>query len=352
MDQRRGVSVRWVGLAAWLLAAASARAATTILVPIRDNTIYAESGASSNGAGAHFFAGRNGLNQTRRGLLAFDLSSIPAGSTVDGVSLVMYCSKATAGSSAQTISLYRLLKSWGEAGSHAPGEEGDGGPALTGDVTWTHRFSATIMTWATPGGEFAASVSASTLVGGAGFFYTWSSAALVADVQGWLDSPATNHGWIVRGNETSPATARRFGSRQNGFDGFWPHLTVSFTPPPSSPGATPDGDDVPGQPLTVARIGPDDFQLSWGPSCAASAHDYAVYQGTIGAFGDMESLTCTTEDALTYTPSPAGGSVFWLIVPVDEAGNAEGSYGTRSDDSERPPAARPCFPQGSGPACR
>ena len=56
-------------------------------------TIYEDmNGALSNGSGAFLFAGVNGSiggNRIMRALIAFDLSSIPAGSTIDSVSLLM-----------------------------------------------------------------------------------------------------------------------------------------------------------------------------------------------------------------------------------------------------------------------
>lgn len=340
-------------LALLLLAAtASVHADVTVLISIRDNVIYAENGGRSNGAGEHLFAGRNGMNQTRRGLLAFDVAAIPAGSTITTVSLSMYCSKASPGSAPQAIGLYPLLKSWGEAGSDGGLEEGQGGPAQTLDVTWTQRYFGLSMPWAVAGGEFVATSSASSVVGGAGFFYSWSSPGMVADVQGWLDAQATNHGWILRGNEVSQTTVRRFGSRQNGFEGFWPRLTVTFTPLAPAPGATPDGDEVPGVPLTVARTASSDLELSWGPSCVPSVDDYAVYEGPLGSFDEHEPITCSTGGGLTLTIPPPVRSVFWLIVPVDPQSNAEGSYGRRSDGAEIPPSAHACFPQAiADPMC-
>jgi hypothetical protein len=336
-----------------LLATASVHAATVVLLPVRDNTMYAENGAQSNGAGENFFAGRNGMNQTRRGLIAFSLAGIPAGSTITAVSLEMYCSKAAPGSAAQGIRLYRLLKSWGEGGSNGGvvGEGGQGAPAQTGDATWTQRFFAQGIAWATAGGEFVATSSASTLVGAPGEYYTWSSAGMVADVQGWLNSPATNQGWIVRGNETAPTTARRFGSKDNGFAGFRPHLSLTFNPPATSPGATPDGDSVPGNPLLVERLGSGQLELSWGASCVATVNDYAVYQGPIGTFNAHTPVVCSTTGALSQTLSPPSGSVYWLAVPVDPTAHLEGSYGKRSDGSEIPPSGGACFPQLTGASC-
>ena len=82
--------------------------------------------------------------------------------------------------------------------------EGDGAPATPNDATWRHRFFDTIF-WTMQGGDFSATVSASQSVGGVGQ-YTWSSAQMVADVQLWLDSPTSNFGWLVLGDETASAT--------------------------------------------------------------------------------------------------------------------------------------------------
>ena len=100
---------------------------------------------------------------------------------------------------------------------------------MPGDATWRHRlFDAEL--WASPGGDFVAEPSGSVDVGGSRS-YTWpSSAGMVADVQSWLDDPASNHGWMLKGNEGRNQTAKRFGSRENGTAGNRPQLTVEFTP--------------------------------------------------------------------------------------------------------------------------
>ena len=52
------------------------------------------------------------------------------------------------------------------------------------------------------GGDFSGTASASQSVGAIGQ-YTWSSAQMVADVQSWLDTPASNFGWLVLGDEST-----------------------------------------------------------------------------------------------------------------------------------------------------
>jgi hypothetical protein len=50
---------------------------------------------------------------------------------------------------------------------------------------------------------------------------------MVADVQGWLDTPANNHGWILIGPE-DVQSAKRFGSRENSDVALRPALVLEF----------------------------------------------------------------------------------------------------------------------------
>jgi hypothetical protein len=199
----------------------------------RDNTLYEdETGSRSNGAGPAMFAGRNSqsTDSIRRAVLAFDVASaIPAGSTVESVTLTL--SNSAANVDDEMIRLHRLLADWGEGSSTASGGGGSGGPAAPGDATWLHSFYDTEF-WATAGGDFASSVSGSAVVGGPGT-YTWASTPqLVADVQRFLDDPASSFGWVLLGNETAPSTAKRFATREEADPALRPVLTVSYTPVP------------------------------------------------------------------------------------------------------------------------
>jgi hypothetical protein len=67
-------------------------------------------------------------------------------------------------------------------------------------------------------------------VAGEGSFTWGSTPALIADVQAWLDAPASNHGWILLGGEDAPATAKRFDSREAADPSAQPRLVVEFQP--------------------------------------------------------------------------------------------------------------------------
>ena len=219
--------VVWGAVVLLSLGAQSLPAQTTFSAS-KDNTLIESStGAVSNGAGDSFFVGANNDGSLRRALIAFDLSSIPTGSTVTSVTLRLVVNKTMV--PARSVALHRVLSNWGEGTSNASG--GSGAGSASGDATWIHRFFNS-ETWNSPGGDFSQPVSASTSVGGTGS-YTWGSTAnMVADVQGWVNDPANNFGWILTGDEGTRST-KRFDSRQSPIVANRPVLTVSFTPPTS-----------------------------------------------------------------------------------------------------------------------
>jgi hypothetical protein len=233
--QLRSSGVKYMGsltLAAVLAAGmgAAAQADQVALDAPLDGTLYqADPPVNSNGIGSHFFVGVTNVGSKRRGLIKFDFSSIPPGSTITNVSLALSLNRSHGGSLA--ISMYRVIGAWGEGTSDAGNaSDGPGVLATPGDVTWSHRNYDTTL-WNTPGGDFEPSVRATTTVSGSNF-YTWSGAGLVADVQYWLNNPSANNGWLMKGPETVTGAAKRFvsGDSTNTFQ--TPKLTVTFTPPP------------------------------------------------------------------------------------------------------------------------
>lgn len=198
------------------------------LNPSKDTTLYESStGAFSNALGAHFFAGRTNQGELRRGLIAFDLTVIPAGSTINSVRLDLYNDR---GSGSNAFTLHRMLQDWGEGTSNAGNaSDGQGVAPTPGDATWLHASFPNVL-WTTPGGDFAPTVSARTVVNAQDLF-AWQAPGMIADVQAWVDDPASNFGWMLRGNETTNRSARRFvsGDTTNFFQ--WPVLTVNYTVP-------------------------------------------------------------------------------------------------------------------------
>jgi len=211
-------------------------AATSIVVlqPLKDTTIWRE-GELSNGAGEFLYAGQSlRSDQLRRTLLAFDVaSSVPAGSVVQSIELVLQANRVSE-STAVAFSLHRLVADWGEGTSNAGSPGGAGATATTGDATWTYRFYPDALSgkWSSPGGDYESTASATASVGDAGS-YTWGSTPnLVSDVQTWLDQPGNNFGWILIGGEGTSASAKRFASSAATIEANRPALMIVYAPVP------------------------------------------------------------------------------------------------------------------------
>jgi hypothetical protein len=70
--------------------------------------------------------------------------------------------------------------------------------------------------------------------------YTWlSTSGLINDVQGWLNTPASNFGWeVINLDEITPTDFRAFYTREFSDAALRPQLQVTFTPPVTVPEPT------------------------------------------------------------------------------------------------------------------
>lgn len=324
-----------------LLGAGETLADTAILGSAKDNTLIEDAGGLvSNGAGRYLFAGTQGFGLIRRGVIAFDTGSIPAGSTVTGARLTLYMNMTIFGD--VPVSVHRLTADWGEGTSIGGMGEGGGAPSTPNDATWIHTFYDGSF-WSMAGGDFVGAASATTTVGPLPeAFYDWSSQGMIDDVQAWVDNPASNDGWILIGDETQATTAKRFAARENLDPLLRPVLTVDYTPPPPGPGSVPDRQSA-GTPVRLTKGAGGALGLSWGGSCSAGGVDYEVYEGTLGSFASHVPALCSTSGSTTATITPAVLRGYYLVVP--RTATDEGSYGKRTGGIERPPSAFACFPQ-------
>jgi hypothetical protein len=200
------------------------------IAPLKDNTIYSEAHAESNGSGHHMFTGRSRAGDIRRAVIAFDVAGeIPRGSIITGAKLRMNLSRAGAGAS-RTVSLHRLLADWGESASNAPGRDNSGAPATSNDATWVQRFFPATP-WRRAGGDFAAVESAGLAIGPIGNYVWTAPPQVIADVQTWLDDPLINFGWILIGAESANSTSIRFDSKEHPREENHPLLLIEFMPP-------------------------------------------------------------------------------------------------------------------------
>jgi hypothetical protein len=246
-------SIRSLGLSFTLavLAAGSARAATQVLPPSDDTFINDGNADNNNGATLSIFTGTDGHGGNMRGLIRFAMpASLQGRVTVTGAQLtltVQALGNGTAGAAA-TETLQAVVEAWvqgngiGDAPSAFTVGEPCGGPVS--GTTWNQRDCVAGTPWTTPGATVVAAASGQASTAGVpvGGQVTWSSASnarMNADVQAWIDGPASNHGWrITSSTEGATAEAQRFFSSEAASSR--PTLAVTYS---CRPGFVASGND-------------------------------------------------------------------------------------------------------------
>jgi hypothetical protein len=213
-------------------------AAVLTIIADRETTLFANNPDNNLGA-SDLVAGTTAGSQKARSLLSFDVASnLPAGSVINSVTFQIGAIRQSNLNQPSSYELHLFFKTWSEGN----GSGNTGSAASAGQTTWNSQFHGTTL-WSTPGGQAGAEYLA--LASGFGsvinieetIYQIDSTNHLVADVQGWLDNPLTNNGWIFLGtSEGIAGTARRFSSTEVPGIGIssslTPRIIVDFTPVP------------------------------------------------------------------------------------------------------------------------
>lgn len=221
--------------AAWILAGNIAGAESVVLeqtvngyTGFEDTSIFSENEFSGGGTDG-LFAGTNGQFDDRRALIRADLSAIPPGAIISDVSLTLTVRMSGNNNGDLDYTLHRVSADWGEGDVVGLSEGGFGALADTGDATWQSAFHNE-MAWAMAGGDFEGTASATATAGFPGTTVTWSSSEMADDVQGWVDGPETNYGWLIRSTmEGQFKLVKKFHSSESGVGR--PVLSITYFPP-------------------------------------------------------------------------------------------------------------------------
>ena len=174
--------------------------------------------------------GENGAAEARRGLLRFDLSAIPYGSTINNATLSLN-EHSQADTSTPALGVYYVLpaKLW---------TEGTGTGTASGDgATWLSYDGPGADTWSSPGGDgdfnatASATASALDVSGGAGWV-NWDVSGLA---QSWISGSVANNGVFIKKTSGSGATDfKSFYSADYANAMLRPKLVIEYVPAPVS----------------------------------------------------------------------------------------------------------------------
>ncbi|MEJ2704059.1 MAG: PQQ-dependent sugar dehydrogenase [Sedimentisphaerales bacterium] len=288
---------------------------SVVLAAVADLTVVADTfiniGRPGNNAGGTgwFDAGKDGVGGVRRGLFRFDLSGIPAGSTITSAEVHLTVLKVPANSPVtSTFDLFRLLADWNEGTKTGKG----GAVASAGEATWNANILGA-SNWTNPGAkdDAVADASASTTVGSAiNAKYTWSGPGVTADVQFWIDHPLENFGWLLLSrSEASSRSVRGFASRESGAN--IGTLTVDYT--------------VSNSPPTVSITSPADgatFISPAGVTIEAEAQNTAGSVTQVQFFDGSDSLGAVSASPFSETVTLYAGSHRLTAVATNNLGES------------------------------
>ncbi|WP_455279207.1 DNRLRE domain-containing protein [[Eubacterium] cellulosolvens] len=184
------------------------------------------------------WASMGGPPVTTRVLLKFDLSTIPAGVTINEAHLSLTVN-GYGGTPpwTETFTVYRVTRNWVEGTTVFPG------PGTTG-ATWNQPDKSTSETWNSPGtgtpGDYTVDGASSlTFSNGVGV-RDWDVTAIV---KAWIEDNQANHGFVIIYSRESQSeasvyfTSRNFASRP----ADWPVLRIDWKAPPEPENSAPVG---------------------------------------------------------------------------------------------------------------
>jgi len=143
-------------------------------------------------------------------LLRWDVTGIPAGSTVQSARIKLNVTNT----SAQTYEIYRLNRTWTETGA-----------------TWNQAASGT--NWSVPGAKGTAdrgsTVRGTVTAGATGTVTITLNSSGVSLVQSWIDTPSSNYGLIFA--NSANADSLQFASKEVSTASQRPRLEVTYAAP-------------------------------------------------------------------------------------------------------------------------
>ncbi|MBC7884781.1 MAG: DNRLRE domain-containing protein, partial [Saprospiraceae bacterium] len=185
--------------------------------PIDDNYLYQKDAGENYGLCDELLVGSQSSTEKSRGILKFNLSSLPAGVNITSANLIM--TKTGGSNTVASFGVHRITQPWTEGG-------GGCGGSITAS-SWNQRQSGT--PWSSAGGDFNAAAESTTSVGNDAQ-YSWNIKNLV---MGWQNGSITNNGVLIKMATEGSNNEKKFASFEDGDATIKPVLAISYLVPPT-----------------------------------------------------------------------------------------------------------------------
>jgi Bacterial Ig domain/Bacterial cadherin-like domain len=186
--------------------------------PLKDNFLDNRNPTRNNGINI-IISVDGETNRQGRGLLQFNLSTIPANASITNAALTMVRTGGKT-NTAFNISLHRITNVW---------DEGTVSNA-NGISNWTQRAAGPI-TWTAAGGDFNTTAETNTNVSNNGT-YIWTGGTMNSLIQNWVNGTNVNNGMLLKFTTEGTANENKdFASNNNGTAANRPLLTFDWSTP-------------------------------------------------------------------------------------------------------------------------
>ncbi len=232
-----------------------------------------------------------GSGDPRRALLQFNISVIPASSTITYAQFQAFLNSSV-GLTDSAVEIHRITEAWTDD-----------------DATWNNRLSSTA--WTTAGGTYSSTVENLTNVSSTQGWYNWTITSLV---QSWVNSTYQNNGLIMIGQESAAGSFKRFSSSDTLAASFRPILTINFTSnvPPTITSIADNSNQTSPTPVNLSV----NFTVNW--------NDIDSQQVSIFVCNSTSVLSNTTGNCLDKT---------FCIAANTTANPASCQYAAQNNDS-------------------
>lgn len=245
------------------------------------------------------------INNDRDGLVRFNLSLIPAGSTVTSATLTLVVT-AINGSNERNYSVHRVLVDWNES-----------------TVTWNSPGS-------TPGTHFVSSPTTTVTLSATGT-YNWN---VTSDVSSFIAGTATNYGWriIWTSNVSGTLTQIDVGTKENATPSNRPTLSVTYTPPDTTPPTISN--------IQASNIIQTSAKITWTTDEPATSQ---VEYGKTTSYGNQTPLdsALVTSHSVDLSGLSPGTTYHYRVKSKDAAGNSavsgDKTFTTAAEEDTTPP---------------
>lgn len=200
---------------------------TATLYAAYSSSMDADLPTTATATSTYFTTGHFSTPQTKRGLLQFDISSIPADATINSATLKLTVSTNFLGTS-HTIDIYRLRRRWLT--------QTNAGAAyiLVSRASYNNYRQDVPSAWTTAGASDTTNDRDGTAIGS--FSVTSSTSGQVSitlsasQFQEWVDGSFLNNGIILQASNETGTTLMRWLSEGNATAANRPQIVVDYTP--------------------------------------------------------------------------------------------------------------------------